>query len=274
MSLQKFQRTESFLVRCFLIATTIFIIGILILLPLIFIFIEAFSKGVTVYGKALTHPAFLSALHLTLLCTVVAVFLNTIFGLCSGWLLGKFNFLGKRWMITLIDLPISISPVVAGLMILLQFGPDSYLGQLLEKVDIQIIFAVPGVIIATLFVTLPYISRELTPLMQQQGIEEEEAARLLGGNGWQIFSRITLRNIKWSLFYGILICSARAIGEFGAVSVVSGHIRGKTNTIPLHVEILYNEYDLVGAFAAASTLTFIAIITIIMKSWLERWISK
>lgn len=237
--------------------------------PLIAVFTEAFRHGVAVYLKSLVDPAALSAIRLSLLVTVVCVPLNMIFGVAAAWAIARFAFRGKHLLLSLIDLPFSVSPVVAGLMLVLLFGMQGFLGPFLRDNNLEVIFALPGILIATLFVTFPFVARELIPLMQQQGSEEEEAAVLLGATGWQMFWRVTLPNVRWGLLYGIVLSTARALGEFGAVSVVSGHIRGRTNTIPLHVEILYNEYNFSGAFAVASVLTLSAFVTILLKSWLE-----
>jgi len=266
----KLMQQEPGWVRLLLIALTWSTMLLLIILPLIAIFFQAFSAGWEGYYNALSESSYLSALKLTLICLFFALLFNSAFGILSGWAIGKFYFSGKKFLISLIDLPLSISPVVSGLLFLLLFGPTTVVGKYFYDMDVQIIYALPGIVIVTVFVTLPYISRELIPIMLQQGTEEEEVARLLGATATKIFLRVTLPNIKWSLFYGLLICGARALGEFGAVSVVSGHIQGRTNTIPLHVEILYNDYDFQGAFAAASTLTIVAIITIFVKGWLDR----
>jgi sulfate transport system permease protein len=252
-----------------LILLALLFIGAFILLPLGAVFVEAFSKGWRMYAKALSHPATLSAIKLTVLVAAIAVPLNTLFGLAASWCIAKFEFRGKALLITLIDLPFSVSPVISGLIYILLFGANSVLGAWLIAHHLQIVFAVPGLVLATVFVTFPFVARELIPLMQEQGSEEEEAAILLGAGGWQTFRRVTLPNIKWGLLYGVLLCNARAMGEFGAVSVVSGHIRGKTNTIPLQVEILYNEYNFVAAFAVASVLTFLALVTLALKSMIE-----
>jgi sulfate transport system permease protein len=243
--------------------------GVLVVLPLAAVFAEAFSHGWVAYRNALEDPLALAAIRLTLLVAAIAVPLNVIFGLTASWAIAKFNFVGKRLLITLIDLPFSVSPVISGVIYVLLFGSSSLLGGWLSDHDMQIIFAVPGLVIATIFVTFPFVARELIPLMEEQGTEEEEAAVMLGANGWRTFFSVTLPNIKWGLFYGVLLCNARAMGEFGAVSVVSGHIRGLTNTIPLHVEILYNEYNFVAAFAVASILTGLAVVTLLLKSLIE-----
>lgn len=256
-----------------LIGIALLFIGILILLPLITVFAEALKKGFQLYLEALTEPDAFSAIKLTLITAFIAVFLNTVFGVLAAWAIAKFNFRGKNILITLIDIPFAVSPVIAGLVFILLFGSQGFLGPFLETHDIKIVFAIPGIIIATLFVTFPFVVRELLPIMQEQGTDEEQAAITLGANSWQLFYRITLPNIKWGLLYGIILCNARAMGEFGAVSVVSGHIRGLTNTIPLHVEILYNEYNFTASFAVASLLTILALITLVIKSIVE-WKTK
>ncbi|MHA3054319.1 sulfate ABC transporter permease subunit CysW [Acinetobacter sp. ANC 4633] len=241
----------------------------LLILPLILVFVEAFHQGVNVYLQALIDPDTLSAAKLTLLTAVVAVPINVVFGVAAAWTVAKFQFKGKIILTTIIDMPFSVSPVIAGLMLVLIFGTQGWAGEWLQEHDIKILYAVPAIILATVFITVPFVARELIPLMQAQGNEEEEAAILLGASGWQTFWKITLPNIKWGLLYGVILCNARAMGEFGAVSVVSGHIRGETNTLPLHVEILYNEYSYSAAFAVASLLAFLAIITLIIKTWVE-----
>jgi sulfate transport system permease protein len=260
---------ESMFIRIFLTLVAMGFIGVVIILPLIVIFTEAFKGGVHAYLNALTNDNALSAIKLTVLVAAIAVPFNLIFGVAASWAITKFVFPGKQLLITLIDLPFSVSPVISGLVYVILFGAQSALGQWLIDHDFQIIFAVPGIVLATMFVTFPFVARELIPLMQQQGAEEEEAAVLLGANGLQIFFRVTLPNIKWGLLYGVLLCNARAMGEFGAVSVVSGHIEGRTNTIPLQVELLYNEYNVVAAFAMASILTVLAFLTLGLKYLLE-----
>jgi sulfate transport system permease protein len=245
-----------------------FLTGFL-LIPLVVVFNEALSKGVATYFAALTEPTAQAAIRLTLLVAAVAVPLNLVFGVTAAWAIAKFEFSGKSLLLTLIDLPFSVSPVVSGLIYVLLFGLQGWLGPWLAEHEIRIIFAVPGIVLATLFVTFPFVARELIPLMQAQGNDEEEAALVLGASGLQTFWRVTLPNIKWGLLYGVILCNARAMGEFGAVSVVSGHIRGQTNTIPLHVEILYNEYNTAAAFAVASLLAFLALLTLAAKSFLE-----
>ncbi len=262
--------TESMLVRIILVAVTLGFIGLMIVLPLAVVFTEALRQGVDVYRAAIVEPDAMAAIKLTLLTAAVSVPLNLVFGVTASWAIAKYEFPGKHLLITFIDLPFSVSPVISGLIYVLLFGSHSILGQWLDSQGIQILFAVPGIVLATIFVTFPFVARELIPLMQEQGIEEEEAAILLGASGWQTFRYVTLPNIKWALLYGVLLCNARAMGEFGAVSVVSGHIRGLTNTIPLHVEILYNEYNFTAAFAVASLLTVLALVTLLLKEWLER----
>ena len=257
-------------VRYALIGLALFFIGVMILLPLVVVFIEAFRLGLAPYFEAIVDPDALSAIRLTLLASAIAVPLNLVFGVAASWAIAKHNFRGRHVLMTFIDLPFSVSPVISGLIYVLLFGSHAWLGQWLDSHNIQILFAVPGIVLATIFVTFPFVARELIPLMQEQGIEEEEAAILLGATGWQTFWHVTLPNVKWALLYGVLLCNARAMGEFGAVSVVSGHIRGLTNTIPLHVEILYNEYNFAAAFAVASLLTVLALFTLLIKEWLER----
>ncbi|PKM11403.1 MAG: sulfate ABC transporter permease subunit CysW [Gammaproteobacteria bacterium HGW-Gammaproteobacteria-3] len=261
--------TDSDWVRHGFIGLTLLIIGLFLILPLATVLIEAFSKGWTAYAGSLTHPDTLAAIRLTLLTAAVTVPLTTFFGISAAWAIARFDFRGKNILITLIDLPFSVSPVIAGLIYVLMFGARGWFGPWLDDYDIKIVFAVPGIILATLFVTFPFVARELIPLMQEMGHEEEEAALSLGASGLRTFFKVTLPNIKWGLLYGVLLCNARAMGEFGAVSVVSGHIRGLTNTLPLHVEITYNEYDFVGSFASASLLAALAVVTLVVKSYLE-----
>lgn len=242
---------------------------IFLLMPLITVFAEALANGIAAYGEALTEPDALSAIKLTLTVAAISVPLNVMFGIVAAWTIAKFDFPGKSILITFIDLPFSVSPVVAGLVYVLLFGMQGWLGPWLREHDIQIIFAVPGIVLATVFVTFPFVARELIPLMQEQGRDDEEAALSLGASGLQTFFRVTLPNIRWGLLTGVLLCNARAMGEFGAVSVVSGHLRGLTNTMPLHVEILYNEYNFVAAFAVASLLAVLALVTLVLKSVLE-----
>lgn len=256
-------------VRRTLIGLALAFLTLFLFIPLISVFYEALKKGTDVYLAAITEPDALSAIKLTLTVAAIAVPINLIFGVAAAWAVAKFEFRGKSLLITLIDLPFSVSPVVSGLIYVLIFGLQGWLGPWLAENDIKIIFAVPGIVLATIFVTVPFIARELIPLMQAQGTEEEEAAVVLGANGWQIFFRVTLPNIKWGLLYGTILCNARAMGEFGAVSVVSGHIRGSTNTLPLHVEILYNEYNFAAAFAVASLLALLALVTLALKTFVE-----
>lgn len=265
--------TEGALVRWILIGVAVLFLGLFLFMPLAMVFASALAKGVSVYIAALREPDALAAIRLTLLTAAIAVPLNLIFGVAAAWTIGKFEFLGKSFLVTLIDLPFSVSPVVSGLIYVLLFGLQGLMGPWLAAHDIKIIFAVPGIVLATIFVTFPFIARELIPLVQAQGNEEEEAALTLGASGWQTFFRVTLPNIKWGLLYGVILCNARAMGEFGAVSVVSGHIRGRTNTMPLHIEILYNEYQFAPAFAVASLLALLALATLFIKSFIE-WKSR
>jgi len=264
---------EPHFVRYTLIFIALAFLGFFIVLPLVSIFISAFQKGVDVYMAAITHPDALAAIKLTLTVVVIAVPLNAIFGIMAAWALTKFNFKGKNLLLTIVDLPFAVSPVIAGLIFILLFGSQGLFGDWLFENDIKIVFALPGIVLATIFVTLPFVARELIPLMQTQGTSEEEASISLGAGGFKTFWHVTLPNIKWGLFYGLILCNARAIGEFGAVSVVSGHIRGMTNTMPLHIEILYNEYQFAAAFAVASLMSVIAIITLIVKDIIA-WKSK
>jgi sulfate transport system permease protein len=266
---QSLANREPFWVRGLLITLTLLFLAGFLLLPLAVVFAQAFSKGVQVYFAALSEANALAAIRLTLFTAAVAVPLNLVFGVAAAWAIAKFDFYGKSLLITLIDLPFSVSPVVSGLIYVLLFGLQGWFGEWLHAHDIKLIFAVPGIVLATIFVTFPFVARELIPLMQAQGTEEEEAALILGANGWQMFWRVTLPNIKWGLLYGVILCNARAMGEFGAVSVVSGHIRGQTNTLPLHVEILYNEYNSAAAFAVASLLALLALVTLALKTLLE-----
>ncbi len=261
--------TETPWVRSLLIAVALLFLGSFLLLPLIAVFVEASRNGAQTYVQALGEPEALAAIRLTLIAAGIAVPLNLVFGVCAAWAVTKFEFRGKSLLISLIDLPFSVSPVIAGLVYVLMFGAQGWAGPWLEEHGIKIIFAIPGIVLATIFVTFPFIARELIPLMQEQGTEHEQAALTLGASGWQTFWRVTLPNIKWGLLYGVLLCNARAMGEFGAVSVVSGHIRGLTNTMPLHVEILYNEYQFSAAFAVASLLASLALLTLGLKTWLE-----
>jgi sulfate transport system permease protein len=256
-------------VKLTLIGISIGFLTLFLFVPLAAVFAEAFRKGVGAYLASFQDPTAWAAIQLTLLAAAIAVPANLIFGLAASWAIAKFDFRGKSVLITLIDLPFAVSPVISGLIYVLLFGRQGWLGPWLAEHDIQIIFAVPGIVLATIFVTFPFVARELIPLMQEQGAEEEEAAISLGAGGWQTFWRVTLPNVKWALLYGVILCNARAMGEFGAVSVVSGHIRGQTNTVPLHVEILYNEYNFVAAFAVASLLALLALLTLAAKSLIE-----
>ncbi|ACK50048.1 sulfate ABC transporter, inner membrane subunit CysW [Methylocella silvestris BL2] len=260
---------ESDLLKALLIGVTVVFLALFLILPLAIVFTEAFSNGIAAYWGALVSPDARSAIGLTLTVAAIAVPANIMFGLAAAWAIAKFRFPGKSFLITLIDLPFSVSPVVAGLMFVLLFGAHGLLGPWLIAHDLEIIFAVPGIVLATIFVTFPFVARELIALMEDQGTGDEETALSLGASGFSTFMRVTLPNIKWALLYGVLLCNARAMGEFGAVSVVSGHIRGKTNTMPLHVEILYNEYNIAAAFAVASLLALLALITLVLKTVLE-----
>ncbi len=262
--------SESTLVRWTLIAIALGYLTLFLFVPLAAVFSEALKKGLAGYFASFQDPDTLAAIRLTFIAASLAVPLNLMFGVAAAWAIAKFEFVGKQILITLIDIPLAVSPVISGLIYVLLFGAQGWVGPWLAEHDIKIIFALPGIVLATTFVTVPFIARELIPLMQSQGREEEEAALTLGASGWQTFIRVTLPNIKWSLLYGVILCNARAMGEFGAVSVVSGHIRGLTNTLPLHVEILYNEYNAVGAFAVASLLTLLAIVTLVVKTVIER----
>ena len=270
-------------VRWLLIGVALGFLGLFLFVPLVSVFTQAFAKGIGFYFRTVTDPMAWSAVKLTLLAAAIAVPLNCVFGVCAAWAIAKFDFRGKNILLTLIDLPFSVSPVVSGLIYVLVFGAQGWLGlylnadnpkfpwlqNFLNEHNFKIIFAVPGIVLATIFVTFPFVARELIPLMQAQGRNEEEAARVLGASGWQTFWRVTLPNIKWGLLYGVILCNARAMGEFGAVSVVSGKIRGETNTIPLHIEALYDDYNFTGAFAVASLLAFLALITLFLKVWVE-----
>ena len=262
--------TEPRWVRWSLIAVALAFMTLFLFVPLASVFYEAMKKGLGVYWAAISDDDALSAIKLTLIATAISVPLNLLFGVAAAWAITKFEFRGKSLLLTLIDLPFSVSPVIAGLIYVLVFGLQGWFGEWLHDHDLKIIFAVPGIVLATVFVTFPFIARELIPLMQAQGIEQEEAARVLGAGGWQIFWRVTLPNIKWALLYGVILCNARAMGEFGAVSVVAGHIRGQTNTLPLHIEIAYNEYQFAAAFAVASLLAGLALVTLILKYVVEQ----
>jgi len=256
-------------VRAALIAVALIFLTLFLFIPLAAVFTEALNKGWELYVESILDPDAVSAIKLTLIAAAISVPLNLVFGVAAAWAIAKFEFRGKSILLTLIDLPFSISPVIAGLMYVLLFGASGWFGPWLAEHDIKILFAVPGIVLATVFITFPFVARELIPLMQQQGTEEEEAALVLGASGWSTFWRVTMPNIKWGLLYGVILCNARAMGEFGAVSVVSGHIRGETNTMPLHVEILYNEYNFTAAFAVASLLALLALVTLAIKSFIE-----
>jgi sulfate/thiosulfate transport system permease protein len=262
--------TEPAWLRRLLIGVALAFLALFLFVPLLAVFVEALKKGIDVYLAAITEPDAVSAIRLTLVAAAISVPLNLVFGIAAAWAIAKFDFRGKNLLLTCIDLPFSVSPVIAGLVFVLVFGLQGWFGAWLRDHDIKIIFALPGIVIATIFITFPFVARELIPLMQAQGIEQEEAARVLGAGGWQIFRRVTLPNVKWALLYGVILCNARAMGEFGAVSVVSGHIRGQTNTMPLHIEILYNEYQFAAAFAVASLLALLALVTLVLKYVVER----
>ena len=266
--------TEPAWMKWLLIGVAITFMTLFLFVPLAAIFVEALRKGWDVYFAALVEPDAIDAIKLTLIAAIIAVPLNLVFGVSAAWAIAKFDFRGKSVLITLIDLPFSVSPVVAGLIYVLIFGAQGWIGPWLFEHDMKVIFAIPGIVLATIFITFPFVARELIPLMQAQGSDEEEAARVLGASGWQIFFRVTLPNIKWGLLYGVILCNARAMGEFGAVSVVSGHIRGQTNTMPLHIEILYNEYQFAAAFAVASLLALLALVTLGLKSFVEWQVRK
>ncbi len=261
-------------VRGLLTIVALVFLGLFLVVPLIAVFTQAFAKGLEVYWASITEPAALSAIRLTLLTAAISVPLNLLFGMAAAWSITKFEFPGKSILVTLIDLPFAVSPVISGLIFILLFGARGWLGPWLQSHDWHIVFAVPGIVLATIFVTFPFVARELIPVMQAAGTDQEEAALVLGASGWQTFFRVTLPSVKWGLLYGVILCNARAMGEFGAVSVVSGHIRGLTNTMPLHVEILYNEYNFTAAFAVASLLTFLALITLAAKVWVERQFTR
>jgi sulfate/thiosulfate transport system permease protein len=260
---------EPFWVRALLIGIALTFLTLFLFIPLVAVFAEALKKGWEAYLAAVVEPDAISAIKLTLITALIAVPLNLVFGVAAAWTIAKFEFRGKNVLLTLIDLPFSVSPVISGLIYVLMFGAQGWFGEWLRDHDIKILFAVPGIVLATIFVTFPFVARELIPLMQSQGTEEEEAALVLGASGWRTFWHVTLPNIKWGLLYGVILCNARAMGEFGAVSVVSGHIRGETNTMPLQVEILYNEYNFAAAFAVASLLALLALVTLALKSFVE-----
>lgn len=256
-------------VRWLVIGVAVGFLGLVLLLPLVAVFAKALEKGTELYFAALTEPDAFAALKLTITAAAIAVPLNVVFGIAAAWAITKFDFPGRRLLIAIIDLPFAVSPVISGMIFVLLFGAQGWFGTWLSDHDIKVIFAVPGIVLATTFVTFPFVARELIPLMEEQGAEEEEAAIVLGASGWRTFRRVTLPNIRWGLLYGIMLCGARAVGEFGAVSVVSGHVRGVTNTLPLHIEILYNEYNFTAAFAVASVLTLLALTTLVVKNLIE-----
>ena len=262
--------TEPVWVRRVLIGVALVFLSLFLFVPLVSVFVEAFKKGWEVYVAAIAEADAVSAMWLTLIAAAISVPLNLVFGVSAAWAIAKFDFRGKSVLLTLIDLPFSVSPVIAGLIYVLVFGLQGWFGEWLMEHDLKVIFAVPGIVLATIFVTFPFVARELIPLMQAQGQEQEEAARVLGASGWQTFWKVTLPNVKWGLLYGVILCNARAMGEFGAVSVVSGHIRGETNTMPLHIEILYNEYQFAASFAVASLLASLALVTLVLKYIVER----
>ena len=265
---------EPKLVKWAILGTSLTFFAVFLLLPLVAVFVEALRKGWEVYISALIDADAISAIKLTLIAAAISVPLNLFFGIAAAWSITKFEFRGKHLLITLIDLPFSVSPVVSGLIYILVFGAQGWFGPWLAEHDLKVVFAVPGIVLATIFVTFPFVARELIPLMEAQGKDEEEAAVVLGAKGWQTFWYVTLPNVKWGLLYGVILCNARAMGEFGAVSVVSGHIRGMTNTMPLHVEILYNEYQFAAAFAVASLLALLALVTLVIKTWVEHQAGK
>jgi sulfate transport system permease protein len=274
LSAQADTRTEPRLVRAVIITIAVTFLTVFVVLPLVVVFAQAFSKGIGAYFSALTDPEALSAIRLTLAVAAISVSLNLVFGVIAAWAITKFEFPGKTFLISLIDLPFSVSPVISGLVFVLLFGAQGFFGPWMQAHNIQLLFAVPGIALATTFVTFPFVARALIPLMHEQGTQEEEAAISLGASGLQTFFRVTLPNIKWGVLYGVLLCNARAMGEFGAVSVVSGHIRGETNTMPLLVEILYNEYQFGSSFAIASLLAMLALITLVAKTILERHLDE
>src|ERR1700712_1550747 len=273
-SAQADTRTEPWLIRAVIIAVAVTFLTVFVVLPLVVVFAQAFSKGIGAYFAALSDPEALSAIRLTLAVAAISVSLNLVFGVIAAWAIAKFEFSGKTFLISLIDLPFSVSPVISGLVFVLLFGAQGFFGPWMQAHNVQVLFAAPGIALATTFVTFPFVARALIPLMHEQGTLEEEAAISLGASGWQTFFRVPLPNIKWGVLYGVLLCNARAMGEFGAVSVVSGHIRGETNTMPLLVEILYNEYQFGSAFAIASLLAMLALITLVAKTILERHLDE
>jgi sulfate/thiosulfate transport system permease protein len=266
--------TEPGVIRFVIVALAVLFLLTFVVLPLVVVFASAFTRGVMAYFAALAEPEALSAIRLTLLIAAISVSLNLVFGVIAAWAITKYHFAGKSLLVTVIDLPFSVSPVIAGLVFVLLFGSQGYFGPWLQEYDIKIIFALPGIVLATVFVTFPFVARELIPLMREQGTQEEEAALSLGASGLRTFFKVTLPNVKWALLYGVLLCNARAMGEFGAVSVVSGHIRGETNTMPLHIEILYNEYQFMASFAVASLLALLALVTLVAKVVLESRAAK
>lgn len=268
-STKKTKARDPMWLQVLLIGTAVGFVTVFLLMPLAVVFFEAFRGGVGAYMKGFQDRAAWQAIRLTLIATGISLPLNLVFGVAAAWAIAKFEFKGKSVLLTLIDLPFAVSPIISGLIYVLMFGLQGWLGPWLKAHDMQIIFATPGIVLATIFVTFPFVARELIPLMQEQGSDEEQAAISLGANGWQTFWRVTIPNIKWALLYGVILCNARAMGEFGAVSVVSGHIRGKTNTLPLHIEILYNEYNVIAAFAMASLLALLGLVTLVLTSFLE-----
>jgi sulfate transport system permease protein len=262
-------RAEPAWVAALLLAVTLGFLGLFLVVPLVAVFVEALREGFGTYLSTFADPAARAAVRLTLLVAAISVPLNLVFGLAAAWAIARFRFVGRSLLLTLIDLPFAVSPVISGLIFVLLFGLQGWLGPWLKEHDLAVIFAVPGIVLATIFITFPFVARALIPLMQEQGSEQEQAALTLGASGWQVFWRVTLPSVKWALLYGVILCNARAMGEFGAVSVVSGHIRGRTNTMPLHVEILYNEYQFAAAFAMASLLALLALLTLGLKSWIE-----
>ena len=270
----KSSQGESPLVKYLLIGTAVLFLGLMLVIPLLTVFTEAFRKGIDAYFHSFSNEYVIQAIKLTLITAIIAVPLNLIFGVCASWAIAKYSFFGKSFLITLIDLPFAVSPVISGLIYVLIFGAQGWFGHWLIDHDIQIIFAVPGIVLATIFVTFPFVARELIPLMQEMGNDEEQAALILGATGFQTFWKVTLPNIKWGLLYGVILCNARAMGEFGAVSVVSGHIQGATNTMPLQIEILYNDYNFVAAFATATLLAILALLTLVLKFILEWKVQK